>query len=329
MERKYWNRWLQEDPDHRGIARQAIDMILTWNSLHTVPDPGVELSQLEEAIDGYERRRGRLANRCDRSFYRKHRSLVAAGILLLIALIASLFAYQFNPDKSAKPELARATSVQEYSTGCGEKLTFRLSDGSRIMLNGNSNLRFSSKIEKGLNTEVWLKGEAYFDIVHLEGDLKRTFTVHTDDGSIQVLGTRFSVNTFRQKTQTVLEEGEIRIRVKGRSADASAEYLLKPGEVAHFLANDNKIAIKEANPRIYTSWTKNKLFFDHTPMDEVARRIEDIYGVTVVLSGWLEGETVSGSIKNDNLQVLAEALSEVLNASVSQEGRTLRIGSNE
>src|SRR5699024_7045779 len=199
---------------------------------------------------------------------------------------------------------------------------------SRIVLNANSTLRFSSALNNGLNTQVWLRGEAYFDIAHLEEDRRRTFTVHTGDGDIRVLGTRFTVNTFAGGTQTALEQGKINIQIKedNGSGVPSPEFELSPGEMAQFAAGDNKIAVKEADMRLYTSWTEDKFTFAQTPMQDVARRIERTFGVDVIVGQQYKDELVTGTVRSDNLDVLTRALGKVLHAQVHRKAGELQIG---
>lgn len=288
-ETKHWDAWLSEHPTHEQLARKAGEIVEAVHSEYEIPDPQVELQKLSREMNRRKRQpRVPLPSHPNRSTWGQHTRAAAAGLIFVIALLGGLFAYQYGPAEKANADQIVAPEKafsKEYTTGYGEKVTFRLSDGSSIMLNANSNLQFSSKIKGGLNTQIWLQGEAYFDIVHLEGDRQRTFTVHTRDGNIQVLGTRFAVNTFGGGTQTALEQGKIDIRIKEEddSSVPSTEYELKPGEIANFTTNDNKITVKEADMRLYTSWIEDKFAFAQTPMQEVARRIERTFGVEVMI----------------------------------------------
>src|SRR5699024_3932660 len=120
----------------------------------------------------------------------------------------------------------------------------------------------------------------------------------------------------------VLREGTVTIK----SGEPLATYELEPGQLARFKSNDNKIAIQEVNTALYTSWREDKLVFAHTPMQKVADRIEDTFGVMVILEASLKEETLSGSIKSTNLKVLKEALEEILKADINQNGNQLLIG---
>src|SRR5699024_10088796 len=120
----------------------------------------------------------------------------------------------------------------------------------------------------------------------------------------------------------VLREGTVTIK----SGEPLATYELAPGQLARFKSHDNKIAIQEVNTALYTSWREDKLLFAHTPMQKVADRIEDTFGLEVVIAPFLQGETLSGSIKSTNLKVLKEALEEILKTYINQTDERLLIG---
>src|SRR5699024_5502791 len=265
-----WEMWLREDPEHRLLVREAKQIVVAMERENHIPDPNVELEKLDQSIDRHERKKKRerlmAAFSSDYQPYRRIGRRAVAAAILMVVMLSSVIGYYFNGEGVIpRDEIVETPRVDKYHTDYGEKLTFRLSDGSRIMLNGNSTLVFSSTVEKGLNTEVQLEGEAYFNIARLEDEDQRTFTVQTDDGAIQVLGTRFAVNTFREETKAVLEEGSVTIQ----SAGSSATYELAPGQLARFKSHDNKIAIQEVNTALYTSWREGKLRFAHTPRKKV------------------------------------------------------------
>lgn len=326
-EQQRWERWLREDPGHQRLIREAKEIMGAVDSEYDIPDPNEELGKLDRVIDEYETRRNQkkviFTFARDNQSYRMIGWWAAAAAILIAVLLGGLVGYFANqPGQSEGQEMVKAPRIETYHTDYGEKLTFRLSDGSIITLNGNSSLIFSSTIEEGLNTEVELEGEAYFNIAHLEGEDQRTFTVQTEDGSIRVLGTRFAVNTFRNETKTVLEEGKVAIKNRG----SSTGYELAPGQLARFKSHDNKITVKKVNTQLYTSWTQDKLVFENTSMREVSERIEDNFGVEVVLEQSFKQETLSGSIKSTSLKVLKEALEEVLKTGIALQDNQLIIG---
>ena len=255
----------------------------------------------------------------------------AAGLLLLFALSASIVIYMNDNLESDGKEMSIKEVFQEYEfiTEYGEKRTFALSDGSKILLNANSKLTFNSTSQAGdVKTEVWLQGEAFFDITHLEGDEQRTFTVHTSEGSVEVLGTRFLVNTYEGNTKAVLEEGKIAVRLGSQHENASQQkiYYMEPGNIATFNSDirEKGITIKRVDTKLYTSWTHDKMVFDQTPITEVAKRIKHYYGIDVIIGKSAADIKLSGSIKTDSLEILTEALNKIIQNSNSNNNINLK-----
>jgi ferric-dicitrate binding protein FerR (iron transport regulator) len=70
-----------------------------------------------------------------------------------------------------------------------------LPDGSKVVLNANSKLEYPPGFSNNTR-EVYLDGEAYFDIAHDPG---KPFIVHTGSISTRVLGTAFNINAYRSQ----------------------------------------------------------------------------------------------------------------------------------
>jgi ferric-dicitrate binding protein FerR (iron transport regulator) len=77
----------------------------------------------------------------------------------------------------------------KFVAGVGEQQVVDLPDGSGVYLNAMSEIRYSEK-DFQKNRTLRLNGEAYFEVK--EGSL---FTVESDQGKIEVLGTSFNVQS--------------------------------------------------------------------------------------------------------------------------------------
>lgn len=328
-EERTWNSWLQEDPDHQHLVEEANRLVTTFqNEENEIPDISNEWQRLDKLIDQEERLQNPLQRRKGRSSMKKSRSLAIAALLMIGISLGTYFIFQYQLLEDTESELASSQSYkQEYRTDYGEKATFRLSDDSRIVLNANSRVRFLSGVEEEQSiTEVWLEGEAWFDITHFEGERRRIFTVHTDDGSVEVLGTRFAVKTLGEETRTVLEEGKIQIRTRQTNRTRQTGGTpLQPGEMALYSAGRPEVDVENVNPRVYTSWSEDIWFFEDTPVEEVVRRIEDTFGIEVMIQEDLIQRKLSGSIKGTSIDVLAEALARILDVEIEKRDQALHI----
>ena len=113
--------------------------------------------------------------------------------------------------------LHRASGYNEVAAEAKNHSEVVLSDGTRVTLNASSRLRYPTSFD-GSAREVWLDGEAYFDVSR---DPRKPFVVHTERQSVRVLGTSFNVMAYDGDTfnTVTLLSGAVRLDVLG--ADGS------------------------------------------------------------------------------------------------------------
>lgn len=202
---------------------------------------------------------------------------VAAGLVLVCSL--------------AWFRLGRSETIH-IAAAYGQTRHVILPDSSEVVLNGNSRLHYPASWE-GRPREVWLEGEAFFDIKHLR--THSAFIVHLSDGkSIQVLGTQFNVIDRHTRSCIVLKSGSIRLRLAGKEEPV----YLRPGDMVQVNENGSEITGKEVvNPENYSSWTQGRWQLDGTSLEEMLQKIEENYGVTVLVENReLLTKRASGSI---------------------------------
>jgi transmembrane sensor len=190
----------------------------------------------------------------------------AAGVAAMFLLVTAYLYFIYAP----------APGV--YTTRSGEKRVIQLPDSSEVVLNEESTLRLAEAWNRGESREVWLEGEAYFEVRKKPGAGNARFIVHTSNLNVEVLGTRFNVNTRRERTQVVLSEGQVKINPLNQSAD-SALYLA-PGE-AVTVGAQQPAARQTVKPEFYTAWTSNELVLNKTTLREISTFIEENYQLSV------------------------------------------------
>ncbi len=110
---------------------------------------------------------------------------------------------------SAQNSESTAQTFNEIIVPVGAKSQVILPDGSKVWLNAMSKLRYPSTF-KSDTREVYLEGEAYFDVAH---NKKKQFIVHTSNLNIKVYGTEFNVKSYpdEDQIQTTLIKGSVAI----------------------------------------------------------------------------------------------------------------------
>ena len=161
----------------------------------------------------------------------------------------------------------------------GERFRLLLSDGTTVHLNAGTTLKFPVRfLDVNQNREVFLEGEAYFEVARNDG---QPFIVDTGDMDIRVLGTKFNVSTYPddRATDVVLVEGRVQLDAKDNNLKESR--ILEPGFKASFDREKNRIVTREVTTSAYTSWTQGELVFRNITFEDMLKKLERKYNVTI------------------------------------------------
>jgi ferric-dicitrate binding protein FerR (iron transport regulator) len=222
-----------------------------------------------------------------------------------------------------------ATRKTSFSTQYGQTASLTLPDGSRVVLNGNSRLRYAANWDNQRTREVWLEGEGFFTITKKPGldalhkDYAH-FVVHTTELDVQVLGTSFNVSERKAKTQVVLSSGKVKLDINTRPN--SSPLLMVPGESVEFIHRDEQVIRKKVDPAAFSSWQNSELVFKDTPLFEVADIIESTYGMAMVFQNVSQrNRRLTGNIRTDNIDKILKALSRSLNLEFVQVNKQIMV----
>lgn len=327
-----WQEWLEADPENQELCKEAAEL---WRLGQFQPYPKADLdielsnlrsrlSQLSEAsstarIISLPRKYKSKSNGTQRRWLPRTAFAIAVAMLAAIVWNLNPFGFLRNANDATK------ILTTEY----GKRAELNLPDGSRVVLNANSQLTYPAKWTSKTKRCFFLIGEAYFDVVSMPEDEQKEFVVESRDGMIKVVGTRFAVYARGSGTRVALEEGLVEVMaVDTVSFKMNREpFLLKPGHILSFKQGAKDFHPKAIDVLPYTSWWQNEFVMNKTPLKEIVKRLEETYGVTVKITDErLLEETVSGSIENYNLAVMTKGLSAVLKIPVRQEGNVIIFG---
>lgn len=215
--------------------------------------------------------------------------LVAASVIVVLGL-TWLFLQKNN-----------AQTIVETGTQKDSRSTMTLPDGSIVRLNAKSKVRYAEDFAK--NREVYLEGEAYFEVAHNEAV---PFIVHTGDADIKVLGTKFNVRNYsnEHKMEAALLTGSIELTLH---TDAQHKILLKPSDkiivkkdvngdaaLTPATGGDKKVELTSIKVQdsviVETSWLNDKMAFVDKPFSEIALDLERQFDVNIEF----KNEAVSG-----------------------------------
>lgn len=178
----------------------------------------------------------------------------------------------------------------------GKRFELILSDGTSVQLNSGTSLKFPIQFIRGESRQVFLDGEAYFDVTK---DPKHPFLVRSGDMNIKVLGTKFNVTSYKKdnKTYTVLVEGKV-----AASDDLNKEeVILKPGERVYF--QGKQLKTEPVNVRKYIAWVSGELMFTDDSFAVIANKLERKYNVRIINHyEELNDIVITATFKEENIE---------------------------
>lgn len=220
---------------------------------------------------------------------------IAASLLVLFTIGYNLLTGSHSSEQIAWIEISIPKGVRD---------SVLLSDGSKIFLNGGSDLKYPRQFT-GDTREVSFTGEGYFEIAK---NAKKPFLINTELIEVKVLGTKFNLKAYANdmSVETILEEG--RVQVKHSASNQILD--MKPNDCVTFNKQMNTFSTKQVDPLVATMWRSGKYSFHSTPFPEFAQTLERGFGVTFIIenpdvaSRHFTGEFIRGESIDEILNIL-------------------------
>lgn len=212
------------------------------------------------------------------------------------------------------------TQLNVIKTPNGGQYQVRLPDGTKVMLNAASSLKYPAAFT-GRDRVVELTGEAYFEVTP---DKLKSFIVNSGKQQVKVLGTHFNVNAYSDELRTIttLEEGSVLVTAGKKSK------IIKPGQET-VLLKDNSINIQRADLNVALAWKNNKMTFKDTGIEEIMRQVARWYDLQIEYRGTIPHDTITGTInKNADLGTVLKMFETIqinFTLEISAQGKKLII----
>jgi ferric-dicitrate binding protein FerR (iron transport regulator) len=203
----------------------------------------------------------------------RRRVMVAAAAILLIVLTGGLFFKSATPAaKKAEPVIS--TAVVELK----ENHLVALPDGSTVVLSYGSKLDYPSSFEGLPRREVYLTGQAFFDI---RKNAARSFIVHTGKLTTTVLGTSFNIKAYPgdMDITVTVKKGAVRVSDQHKTLG-----IIRPDQQIIYNKQKANSIQKEVADDNYLDWKQRDLLFDNLTVEEAARLLEERFNVKISIS---------------------------------------------
>lgn len=225
-------------------------------------------------------------------------------LILLILGIGSIYYYTIEAENPIQTHIA------------SNNLSILLSDLSKIDVRAGGVVRFAEKWEKTPKRELWLEGEAYFD-VEKSKDKPKEFIIHLQKGEITVLGTKFIAISDSSYTKIILEEGLVNYVIGNKT------YSMEAGDA--LIYNDEMVSIQHnKNTRNFDSWRNDQISFKNTSIEDIILTINNSYGLNVEIgTKSLRDRNITATVNKNDPMLLLEAIAEIYNIKIIQDSNKI------
>jgi len=249
------------------------------------------------------------------------------AVLIAVCIAAAYFILKKSNDHSIASLQTKSFPWQIKETPKGKKSTIMLSDGTKVVMNSDSRLKFPARFS-GDKREVFLTGEAFFDVTH---NAKVPFIIHTSKMNIKVLGTEFNVKSYPEDStsETTLIRGLIEVTLNDRPSDKiilrpkeklivsnepSSKHISSlatssPAQEARLLISSLHYVSDKDSAIVETSWLDNKLVFQDESFGKLATDLERRYGINIRFSNsGVKEFRFTGVFENETIDEVLKAL---------------------
>ncbi len=224
----------------------------------------------------------------------------AAAVLLIAGIGLSFYRLQH------KPADLNTAAFTELSASTGEIKTITLMDGTKVILNHESKLRYPN-VFTGKSREVSLVGQAFFEVAH---NAAKPFKVHTTQLDVQVLGTSFDVKAYPEDRISDVVVATGKVGVMALRFRGAGTHMLLPGEGLSFNHLSGKFSQGRTDVLNSSAWKQGLLIFNNERLENIVLRLKKAYKVNFVFKNkLLLNRELSIKIKNENLNLVMKALS--------------------
>lgn len=278
--------WANKRPENRAmlerwrkIWRKSEKVAGEWDTAVYLQKLNTTVAQTEEQ----KSRKGRIRliritpqNGVPAFSFRRAFSIAA----LVMVLAGAVYVLHDLKELALQSQLRGANlAVQEASTKPGQQVQLQFADGTKAVLNSASSLKYS--VGRNGVRNVYLKGEAYFSVVH--SDI-HPFIVHVHNGTIRDIGTQFDVEAWPHDNsiRVAVMKGMVSVQPKGRKGPP---IVLGANEFS-VMNIDGAVTPPTTIADIsrYIQWMDGKYSFFNDPLKNVMHQIWRTYGVHCFVS---------------------------------------------
>ncbi len=309
-DRLFWEEWLLHYPQKEALVKNAKEVLDALSLTISETEYSEELRKITAAINNNNPGsvfKPPVRNKILRIYHRKKRTMQYLLLLLLVFITGGYLLFRTSLTHS--PELTETVNNGRLP------LVLTLSDSTVVSLASHSYLRYPLQFE-AKERNVYLYGNAQFNV---KRNVLRPFKVYDENIVATVLGTVFNMKSSGDSTIEVeLIKGKLNVQIMNGKMEPEQSVLLLPDERAVYVRNDKHLY---KNLMI----AGNRVYFHQNNFEEIASRIKDVFGITVVNQSGNKAWRFTGTFENSTAKDIIENICLVKKLSFVITGDTIVI----
>lgn len=179
-----------------------------------------------------------------------------------------------------------ASLPSTFETEVAQNQVLELPDRSQVTLNESSEITFR-KNKWDEDRLVHLRGEAFFEVAK-----GKRFEVHSEQGIVSVLGTKFNVSDRDGVFGVSCYEGLVEVTFNGQDFELSA---------GNGLSIAGGVIISEKKHTMRPGWIYDESSFENTRVKWVLEELKSVYGINIISENIDVDLQYTGSFTNTDL----------------------------
>lgn len=196
---------------------------------------------------------------------------------------------------------AKDITFATLSTPRGGQYRLKLPDGTLVLLNAASSLKYPGRFE-GNTREIEISGEVYLEVAK---NPAKPFIVITNGQRTKVLGTKFNIHNYDDENEiiTTVVEGRVEVSIPKYN---SKQFLLANQQTVN---TGKKLILTNVNAKQQLGWINNEIVFENKPIQNILSEASRWYDIEIQYQGIPPKELFTGAInRNSNLSSLLRIL---------------------
>lgn len=306
-ERVWLEEWIHSDPEHKDLYEEYKKV---WIKAEIAKDQiSIDVDQewhkLEAKIETTEKIEKIKPVRQPVVF-----SLYRVAAVLIIALLTTFVAIQVN----------RSLKYHKVVTKLETK-EILLPDGTSVSLNAYSTFKYPKKFREDTR-KVILSGEAFFVV---KPDKARLFSIQAEEIQINVLGTSFNVNAYKQNEtiEVIVATGKVSL---SSTADTKNKIIIGAGSTGLYFQSEEKLTTKQNENINYLAWKTKILKFVNQRLPDVVQTINKVYHTNLVITNPAVLDCrITTTFDNQSVEAILNVLKQTLDLEIKESEGTIEI----